>query len=225
MRVSRRSDETSAWFVVEDLDEVQRVAAREMGFEPLGDAMARWFSASTAHVETAYANFQRHIEAVLRQRAGQEPVRWEDALIALLDRVGEMPLAWYLVGSAALAVRGLDVMPGDIDLVVAARDVPAFALALRDVLVEPVTPIEGWVVDCFGRAFHGAVIDIAGGVNGQADLPLPSDFGPVAAARLETIAWRGYELRVPPLDLQLAVNERRGRERAVALIREALAGR
>jgi len=47
---------------------------------------------------------------------------------------------------------------------------------------------------------------------------LPSDFGPVAASRLETVTWEGWQLRVPPLDLQRAVSERRGLTTRVALI-------
>jgi hypothetical protein len=41
---------------------------------------------------------------------------------------------------------------------------------------------------------------------------------------LETIHWQGYAIRVPPLDLQLAVNERRGRLERAAVIRAALVG-
>jgi hypothetical protein len=49
-----------------------------------------------------------------------------------------------------------------------------------------------------------------GRVNARADDPLPSDFGPAAAERLEPVEWRGRVIRVPPLELQLAVNGRRG---------------
>jgi hypothetical protein len=45
-----------------------------------------------------------------------------------------------------------------------------------------------------------------------------ADFGPVAASRLETVTWEGWQLRVPPLDLQRAVSERRGLTARVALI-------
>ena len=47
-------------------------------------------------------------------------------------------------------------------------------------------------------------------------------FGPMAARRLETAEWRGYALRVPPLDLQLAVTERRGLAERAAGIRAVL---
>jgi hypothetical protein len=50
------------------------------------------------------------------------------------------------------------------------------------------------------------------------DSPAPSDFGPIAASRLETVAWEGWQLRVPPLDMQRAVSQRRGLTTRVALI-------
>ena len=42
------------------------------------------------------------------------------------------------------------------------------------------------------------------------DDPHPSDFGPAAAERLETVSWRGHDLRVPPLEMQRQVSLRRG---------------
>lgn len=49
-----------------------------------------------------------------------------------------------------------------------------------------------------------------------------TEFGPLAASQLDTIDWRGYTLRVSPLTIQLAVNERRGLEKRVQEIRRAL---
>jgi hypothetical protein len=85
-----------------------------------------------------------------------------------------------------------------------------------------VVPVEGWICHWFGRAFPGALVEWVGGVDDRADQPTPSDYGPTAARRREMIRWRGHWLRVPPLELQLAVNERRGRIERAELIRAAL---
>ncbi len=42
--------------------------------------------------------------------------------------------------------------------------------------------------------------------------------GHAAAARLERVTWEGWQLRVPPLDLQRAVSQRRGLTERVTLI-------
>ncbi|MBZ0283649.1 MAG: hypothetical protein K8L97_23130, partial [Anaerolineae bacterium] len=91
-----------------------------------------------------------------------------------------------------------------------------------DYLIEPIQETTGWIGKWWARSFMGACVEWVGGINDSADAYGISDFGPVALSRLETIHWHGYAIRVPPLDLQLAVNERRGRDVTAAIIRKAL---
>jgi hypothetical protein len=51
------------------------------------------------------------------------------------------------------------------------------------------------------------------------DIPEPSDFGPFAAKNVDIVNWNGYELRVPPLELQLRQSERRGLTERIKKIR------
>ena len=74
-------------------------------------------------------------------------------------------------------------------------------------------------------AFLGGRLEWVGGVNDGADRPEASDYGPTALSRLEVVRWRGIDLKVPPLDLQLAANERRGRAERAGQIRQWLIGR
>jgi hypothetical protein len=82
---------------------------------------------------------------------------------------------------------------------------------------------DGWRSRSWGGAFVNARVDWVGGVTAEVDLPDVTDFGPAAASRLETVRWREWQVRVPPLDLQRAVCERRGLAARVAII-DALAG-
>jgi len=50
----------------------------------------------------------------------------------------------------------------------------------------------------------------------------PHEQGTAARERLETVTWRGWEVPVPPLDLQLIVALRRGLADRAAMIREAM---
>jgi hypothetical protein len=117
---------------------------------------------------------------------------------------------WWLCGSAALAVRGIEIIPRDIDVIT--DEVGAYRLGkiLQDYLIEPLMDTQGWICKAFGKAFLDATIDIAGGIEESVDIPEPSDFGPEAEKNLEKINWHGYELRVPPLKLQLRQSEKRG---------------
>jgi len=60
-------------------------------------------------------------------------------------------------------------------------------------------------------------------VNDKAEENRTCDFGPSALARSEVVQWRGYSIKVPPLDLQLVVFEGRGLTERADLIRTWMA--
>lgn len=142
------------------------------------------------------------------QSARRSPVRWREALEVFLARTEGSRLRWFLYGSGALAVRGIEVGPGDLDFWV--DDAQLAGALLEDLLVEPVTAMTGWIADSGGRAFAGCLLKWIAGVHADVDEPEPHEQGPAAAARLEHVRWRGHDVPVAPLDLQLAVNRRRG---------------
>ena len=159
---------------------------------------------------------------MILQAANVHAVPWQEALLALLQRIERQNMNWWLVGSAALAVRGLKIDPHDIDLCVDDASAHSLGQMLEDCLIEPVQDVRGWVCNWFGRAFLHTRIEWVGGVDKHLDEDEVSDFGPIAASRKETITWRGYEIQVPPLDLQLLVSERRGLTNRVKQIKRAL---
>src|SRR5258708_33315241 len=95
---------------------------------------------------------------MILQRAGIQRVPWESALQALLQRLEGQHIHWWLIGSCALAARGLDVVPGDLDLVTDEAGSHRLAELLFDQLVGPVDDAGGWISHWFGRAFlHGRI--------------------------------------------------------------------
>jgi hypothetical protein len=211
-------------FRLRDLDPTYHAAARDLGFAVTENDFTRTraFVAATPDLPRICANFRRHAASMLRQTARTELVPWESALRLWLKRLEGHRVDWFLCGSAALAVRSIPVIPRDIDIVT--DDVGALKLGeiFADYLVEPVAPIEGWICNWFGRAFLEARFEWVGGVHSQVDTPSLSDFGPAAERQLEVISWNGYELRLPPLELQLAVCERRGLTDRAEAIRNLL---
>ena len=193
-----------------DLDTGYQRAAGDLGFARTEVGFARSFPAPVEDLDRIYANFCRNIEAMLRHVAREEQVPWESALHSWLKQLEGQDVNWFLGGSAALAVRGLEVGPRDIDIITDACGAQRLGEIFAHALVEPVIPVNGWICDWFGRTFIEARIEWVGNVAPFVDHPEPSDFGPTAASQLESVIWKGYELQVPPLDLQLAVSERRG---------------
>lgn len=146
-------------------------------------------------------------------------VPWRETLRELCRRASDLEAEWWLTGSAALAVRGVSIEPGDVDLVCSDRGAVTLGTIFADALLEPVVRADpGWISDYWSRAFLNARLEWIGSPKPDVDSPLPCDFGPAAAARLETVSWEGWQLRVPPLDLQRAVSQRRGLTGRVTLI-------
>jgi hypothetical protein len=190
-------------------------AVAELAFARRGAVWARTFPGDAPYAERAAARFETRAETMVRQTARLEPTAWDEALATLLERA---PDGWWLAGSAALAARGLAVEPRDLDVIADAAGCEQLAEAVADLLVEPLVD-GGFLGERWFRAFAGARLECVGGVHAEhAD----TDFGATAAARLETVDWNGRRVRVPPLDLQLEVSERRGLRERAALIREAL---
>jgi hypothetical protein len=169
-----------------------------------------------------YTHFARSIETIILQKAGVQPAPWEQALRAFVQAIDGQPLTWWLRGSAALAIRGLPITPGDIDLTLDDAGAQQLGQIMHDYLVEPVVPVHNWFCNWWGRAFWHTRIEWMGGVNESADIPEVGDFGPEAERRAEVVYWRGSAIRVPPLALQLQVTERRGLLERAEVIRRAM---
>jgi hypothetical protein len=202
------ADLASDFRIVEVADELIPAVQRS-NFLCCDGAWIKRFPVGTPHLDRAWANFGRLIVPWLRQMVGLDPVPWRETLILLCQRLTAAGVDWWLTGSAALAVRGIALEPGDLDLVVSGADARRVGDVLVDGLVEPVAPAE-WFCEWWGRAVLGARVEWVGGVGQSADDPEPTDFGLVAASELEVIRWLDWDLRVPPLALQRAVSVRRG---------------
>jgi hypothetical protein len=209
-------------FVVSATDPLARDRLEHLGYLGAGGERfaTRWFPDSPS-VPRYYARFAASIELVVLQSARLAPIPWREALLEFLRRVEGSELGWWLYGSAALAVRGIEIDPGDVDVNV--DDAHLAGRLLDDLLVTPVEELDAWVATRIGRAFCGAIVEWIAEPRAELDDPSdPHEQGPFVADRVETIEWGGYALRIPPLSAQLATCERRGQDDRVALIRAAM---
>jgi hypothetical protein len=217
----RWTEAGTTWFAVSGVGpELAEPAGQVlMDYQRNGDEWRRGYPADTPGLDVCWQNFAGCAGPMLRQAARLEPVPWRETLHELCRRTSGRESSWWLAGSTALAVRGARIEPGDIDLVCSGAGALSLGVIFADALVEPVAFDSGSPLsDYWGRAFLTARLEWVGAPKAGVDSPSPSDFGPVAASRLETVMWEGWPLRVPPLDLQRAVSQRRGLTARVALI-------
>lgn len=210
-----------AQFRVQTDDPSYRRALGELMFADDGDAFVRSYPANARGLHESYLRFKLTLEDLLAQTTGRKLPPWDEALDAVAMRLRAVRADWFLAGSAALAVRGIDIVPRDLDLVVA--DPAAAALALADVQIEPVTENRpgSWIARWFGRTFLHARVEWIAGVDPAIDVySSPNEFGPRAASRLEIVRWQDHDLALAPLAALLAVTERRGLAVRAELIRD-----
>jgi len=220
VKIDRRDSGSDVVFLLSEVEPALVAAVKDLAFRPMAGGFGQVYPGGYPQIDRVFANFERCVDDLVRQKAGLRPVPWEEALLALGDAIDDRGIDWWLTGSAALAVRGLPIAPRDLDLAVERAGAAEFEALLIDHVVEPPRP--GFISDSFGRAFlHACVVWVAG-VDERADRPTVGDVGLTAASRLETVSWRGRRIRVPPLELQLAVNQARGLDGRVTAIRRAL---
>ena len=222
MKTIRKTEGEKTSFIINDLDPKYHRAVIDLYFGHMEEGFAKSFPKDTPNLDRIYQNFGRYAEEMILQAAKFKPVQWDKSLLAFMKIIRDEKINWWLVGSAALAVRGIDIAPRDIDLVVDGASAVRLGDLLLDYLVEPVLSSEGWIARWFGRAFLHARLEWVGDVNDDVDKPNVTDFGPEAIERSEVIKWHGNVILVPPLDLQLQVSERRGLLDRVEKIRHFL---
>jgi hypothetical protein len=111
MKVIRATMDSQVAFILAGLDPRLHQAALDLHYQSVANGFAKYYPADTPHLDRVFLNLEQYAEAMLQQKAGFRPVPWQKALLAFLQVVEGEKLTWWLRGSAALAVRGLDIAP------------------------------------------------------------------------------------------------------------------
>lgn len=99
------------------------------------------------------------------------PIPWEKALEQFCSRMEHSGIRWWLTGSYAACVRGINLQPHDIDIMIDSKDVDIMTERFKDVLIEPIVDTNGWLTKDFGVVFMDVRIDIASDPNPVLDHP------------------------------------------------------
>lgn len=180
------------------------------------------FDKTIENLEIIKRNFKREAFEMFNQLGHFKEAPWEDALIEFIKRVDKTDIRWWLTGSCAACIRGISFKPHDIDIMVDAKDIKQIRQLFLDWTVEPIIDTNGWLTKDFGVLFNHARIDIASDPCDRLDQPEPVDCGPYAKNHLEEVLFKGYNVKVPPVELQINANKRRNRIERVKLLEEYL---
>lgn len=222
MKIYFTEDEQSLYFRVAEFTQEYENVLKSSYYTFDENGCFKKFNKSIDNIEQVKVNFASFAEEMFAQQGYFKPVLWEDALLAFIEKVREQDIDWWLTGSCATCVRGINIEPHDVDIMLNSKDIDKIKNIFRDYIVEPIIDSKGWVVDYFGVLFMGARIDLAFDPAEWVDSQGKADFGPYASNHLEEIVWKGNIIKVPPIELQLDANRNRERFDRVKAIEDFL---
>jgi hypothetical protein len=206
-----------------DADPGQQTVLAALG---LGTDLVLRYPPGVRYFDRVVANLRQDLGEMVHQgmTAGTPP-GWAGPFEDLLRRAGQARVPVAVVGSVALVARGIDVRPGDIDVITTEEGVDALADSYHESLVMPVATVPGF--GRWSRAFtRGIRVEWLGNPARPQEGPWPLAASAWSiASPFEEISWGNWVLRVPPLEVQRRIEVHRGRPDRVTAIDEYLSTR
>jgi len=112
---------------------------------------------------------------------------WKKALSIIAEKFAENNIEWYVFGSVSDALRGINIIPHDLDIIVHTKDFFKVKNIFQHCVVEPFMDYKNnWIVRYFGRiALLNSYIDVVAAENLNAD-----------NHTYDKISWNGYTILI-----------------------------
>jgi len=224
MRIKIENTKTEIKYILKKVPQKYYEAIQHYFFQLNGDIFTKtyiknqfMFSHDIRIIEQRFSMF---LADMLEVTIGHKIMDWELALENIIKIMDEHKINWWLTGSAACAVRGIRIIPRDIDIMTYKTEISKIEKAYENYIVEPFHHVTDWLLKGFGVVFLNGRIDFAFEPEENSDADEKFDFGFYASKNLETIMWRGNQVKVPPVELHVKSNENRKREDRVKMIME-----
>ena len=151
--------------------------------------------------ERISCNFARLGQAMFESSV--EGIDWAKPLSLVAQQFLASRIEWYIVGSVCDAIRGVNVQPFDVDIVVHTRDfLKAKDICISSFADEVIAPFDTQgtlYLQCFGRMFLvGAMVEIVADERWNADYRQSEksvwrDYGYTQPEYVKTV-WNGHEI-------------------------------
>lgn len=215
---------TQIEYQIEDIPDEYKEVLLHYGFTEKNHRYTRSYNKNTFMFQQSSRllkeNFEGCLEKMINNTLCNTKMDWEKALDAIADKMLKNNISWWLTGSAACAIRGINIIPQDIDIMTYKTEIKKVEKVFKNFAIEPYHHVTNWVVKGFGVIYLNGRIDMAFEPEESSDGHGRVDFGFYAMNNLETIKWKGYSIKVPPVDLHIYSNKVRGRHDRVKLIEE-----
>ena len=172
----------------------------EKGFEkvyPMENGADKTWYKKADEKERIKGNFAR-----LGQSLFSGVFDWNSTMSTLAQTFSENRVEWYLFGSSCETVRGINVTPNDVDIIVHTGDFYKVKELFPENVVEPFVDNKNtWLVRYFGRlCIGGAIVDIV------ADEKMNRE-----NHHYERLLWNGFTVYAEPFETRYALENERGR--------------
>jgi hypothetical protein len=224
-------------FCVEDVENAQlEDAIQHKAWEKTDDKFIMSFPhnvfSSQREKELISSNFSRLGQAIFE--SSLSGIEWEKPLEMLAQKLNENGIEWYLVGSVCDTLRGINVTPSDIDIVILTRDYDKAKdvcyLNYPDSVIAPfmgnqdpkyfVSPLK-----YFGRLFlAGAMIEVAADeiwdFESRQTEHKKAVWRGYEHAEYEKIVWRGHSIYLESIQHRYQIEKARNREDRIKAFEE-----
>ncbi len=160
------------------------------------------------------ANFTKYGELAIKQRLKILPTPWEKALSLFIAEMKKLNIDWYVHGSTAMALWGLDVAPKDVNIIIANySDFDKVRSHFYKFAIRPIERCENWMMSGLGDIFMKAVICLAFH---------NKELEPYDTSNLCQITYNGDEIYISSLEMLKKDNENFNRPDRISMIEKKI---
>ncbi len=148
-------------YFAEDVDEKYWNYFKENLWWQVGNNFVKSFD-NVKDFEYCADNFTKYGETAIKQQLKIIPAPWEKALDLFIPEIEKLGVDWYIHGSVAMALWGIDVAPKDVNIIIPNySDFDRVRDHFCKYAIRPIERCENWIMSGLGEIFMEAVIGIS----------------------------------------------------------------
>lgn len=211
--VKQMYDWNSYAYYAEDIDEKYWDYFKDNLWWQIGNNFIKSYD-NVKGFEYCAENFTRYGEMAIKQQLKILPTPWKKALDLFIPEIYKLDVDWFVHGSTAIALWGIDVEPKDINIIIPNySDFDTVRNHFYKLAIRPIERCENWLMSGLGDIFMESVIGIAF---------YNKELEPYDMSKLGKVVYNGMEVYVLSLEMLQQDNENFGRWERVKAIEEKI---